>query len=531
MQGPRIPADFRALFESLPGPYLALGPELTIVAASDAYLRANELDRGQIIGRDLSEVFPCATALRSSLARVLAKKVPDAMPAEKHGTAGRYRAWMNTPVLDAAGEVLYILHSANDVTDLEMARIVERRFRTLAEATSEIVWTTDSTGNPVADSPSWRAFTGQSVAEYLGPDRNDMIHDDDLDALRDRWLGAVATRAAFEWECRLLRHDGVYVPMVVRAVPVLNDDGSVREWIGTHTNVTERNDAERRRVFLGEASEALASSLNYETTLACVVDLAVPMLADWCAVHVVEDGSAAPRQVAVAVSDPRVAALTELFGIYAANPEAPNGLPRVLRTGVSEFYEEIDDDLLERNSPNAEHFHRSRALRLTSAMTVPLSARGRVIGAMTFIAVGANRRYSLLDLATAEDLARRAAIAVDNARLFKQAEEAILLRDDFLSVASHELNTPLTPLKLQIGLLLKGNLSPEKLISRLEVADRQIDRMTRLVNQLLDVSRIGARHLVLELEPVDVALLLREVVEDCSDERSKFALHIEPGLA
>lgn len=521
--------DFQALFESLPGRYLALSPELTILGASDAYLRAIKTERAKIVGRDLFEALPSAATWRSSLTRVLAEKIADHERVEERD--GGHWALLNAPVLDASGRLLYVLHSARDVTELEVARLLEKRFRTFAEATSAIVWTAGAEGNPRVNSPSWCAFTGQSASEYLSPDRLQMIHGDDRKALNEKWLEALSTRVAFKWECRVLRKDGIFVPMVVRAVPVLNDDGSVREWIGTHTDVSERKDAERRKIFIGEASEALASSLNYETTLACVVKLAVPALADWCAVHVLEDGATTARQVAVAVADPETAVLTDLFERYAANPDAPSGLPNVLRTGVSELTPVIEDDLLARNAPNAEDLARSRELGLTSAMTVPLSARGRTFGAITFIAIGSKRHYSPLDLATAEDLGRRAAIAVDNARLFKQAEEAILLRDDFLSVASHELNTPLTPLKLQIGLLRKGNLSPDKLSARLEVADRQVDRMTRLVSQLLDVTRIDAHRLVLEREPLDLAVILREVVEDCSDDRSKFEVHIDPTVA
>lgn len=213
---------------------------------------------------------------------------------------------------------------------------------------------------------------------------------------------------------------------------------------GTALDVTERREAEERErellrawaaraeaeeagdrsAFLAEAGSLLSASLDYETTLRSLARLAVPRLADWCAVDVVEEGGT-PRRIAVAHPDPEMERLAgELEARYPADPDAPGGLAGVLRTGRAELVTEIPDGLLEGSARDAEHLGILRELRLRSYMAVPLVARGRMLGAISFVAAESGRRYDEGDLAFARQLADRAAQAVDNARLYRDAEAA-----------------------------------------------------------------------------------------------------------
>jgi PAS domain S-box-containing protein len=179
----------------------------------------------------------------------------------------------------------------------------------------------------------------------------------------------------------------------------------------------------RERQLLGEASHILAGSLDDETTLQTVARLAVESLADWCVVHVVEEDGAV-RQVAVAHHDPaKVEYARELERRYPYNRDAPNGVASVLRSGVSELYPEIPDELVERVANDPEHARLALALGLKSAIVAPLVARGRTLGAITLIAAESGRRYGAEELELAEELAGRAALAVDNARLLSAARE------------------------------------------------------------------------------------------------------------
>ncbi|MDT4917785.1 MAG: hypothetical protein QOH89_2485 [Pseudonocardiales bacterium] len=179
------------------------------------------------------------------------------------------------------------------------------------------------------------------------------------------------------------------------------------------TEAAERAD---QLAFLADASAELASSLDYRSTLAKVASLCVPVLADWCAVDMMERDTL--TTLAVAHSDPaKVAWAWELQRHYPPDPHAPTGAANVIRTGASEIYAEISDEMLVAGARDEEHLRLSRELNLRSAIVVPLTVRDRTLGAITLIRAESERRYTAADLAVAEDLGRRAAMAIDNAEL------------------------------------------------------------------------------------------------------------------
>ncbi len=184
----------------------------------------------------------------------------------------------------------------------------------------------------------------------------------------------------------------------------------------------EAEGAERRSAFLAEASSMLASSLDYEITLASVARLAVPHVADWCTVDVIEDDGAV-RQLATAHVDPaKVARAKEIRRRFPPDNNAPRGVPHVLRTGQAELVSEITDAMPAEAARSPEHLALLRGIGITSYMCVPMLARGRTLGAITFVTAESGRRYGPGDLALVTDLARRAALAVDNARLYAVAQ-------------------------------------------------------------------------------------------------------------
>ncbi len=190
-------------------------------------------------------------------------------------------------------------------------------------------------------------------------------------------------------------------------------------------NISElhaQNGREKLRLsFLAEASEVLASSLDYEVTLQRVAHLAVPHIADWCSVHIVENG--VPTRLVVAHSDPaQLAIASEFSQLYPEQIRAETGLGGVLRTGKSEVFQVITDPMIVAAARDEEHLRRLRELQLSSSILVPLTSRGKVLGAIRFLATG-GARFDADDLQLAEDLARRAASAVDNAHLHRAVIE------------------------------------------------------------------------------------------------------------
>jgi serine phosphatase RsbU (regulator of sigma subunit) len=177
--------------------------------------------------------------------------------------------------------------------------------------------------------------------------------------------------------------------------------------------------------FLADASAQLASSLDYEVTLSKVARLAVPNFADWCAIDIVDDGRL--RRVAVAHVDPaKVELAHELAARYPADPDAPQGAWQVMRTGRSELIAAITDEMLLAGAVDEEHLAIARALHLRSAVTVPLVARDRVLGVITWVTAESERHYTDEDLALAEELAKRAAVSLDNAELHSQTLAAAI---------------------------------------------------------------------------------------------------------
>jgi signal transduction histidine kinase len=297
---------------------------------------------------------------------------------------------------------------------------------------------------------------------------------------------------------------------------------------------------EETTTFLAAASAILGSSLDYQTTLRSVANIVVPRFADWCAVDIVgRDGKIA--QLAVAHVDPaKVTLAREYNRRWPPDHNAPSGVGNVIRSGKSELYAEIPDAMLVASTRDAEHLRVARELGLRSALVVPLPARGRTLGALTLVWAESARRYDQVDVALMEELGRRAGAAVDNALLYDEAQRAVQLRDDFISIASHELKTPLTTLQLQVGAIQRGferdaaAQSPDKLAPKIALVDRQVDRLGTLVNALLDVSRATAGRLQLTLEPIDVAQLIRDVVgrlaPDLTSARCAVTLQLEPDL-
>ena len=194
-------------------------------------------------------------------------------------------------------------------------------------------------------------------------------------------------------------------------------------------DITERKQEEGAQRFLAEAGDVLSSSLDYRATLASVARLAVPTLADWCAVDILAaDGSV--ERLATAHEDPdKVSLAIRLQEGYPTDPEAASGVPHVLRTGRPELYPEVTDATLEAIAQDPEHLDLLREIGFTSVIIVPMVARERTLGAVTLVSAESGRRYGESDLGLAEELARRAAMAVDNARLYEEARREISERE------------------------------------------------------------------------------------------------------
>jgi PAS domain S-box-containing protein len=309
---------------------------------------------------------------------------------------------------------------ARELSALERAS--EERYRQLADAMPQIVWTADVTGGATYFNQRWFEYTGMTPEE-TGPNAwHGVVHPHDLPAVAGRREQTLASGDTFEVEYRFRRSDGVYRWHLGRAVPIRDEAGRIAFWVGTATDIHDRKLIEDQRSFIVAASAALSRSLDYRETLAEVVELAAGDIADWCAVHVVEpDGALA--EIAVAHADPAKALLVhELHVRYPPDADAQTGLAAVVRSGEPELVPEMTVPLLATVGHDELHRDLIDQLGLASYMCVPLKGRERVLGAITFISSDPGRRFGAGELILAEELARRAASAIENAHLYREAE-------------------------------------------------------------------------------------------------------------
>ncbi|WP_257463510.1 AAA family ATPase [Archangium lipolyticum] len=320
------------------------------------------------------------------------------------------------------------------------------------------------------------------------------------------------------------RPKGVW--LLVTARPLKDDLGILRGGVAVISDVTGVKEAEEtlRRSqhqlqFLANASRELGTSLDYETTFQRIARLAVPELADLCIVFAPgESGQHQPVAVADVLPS-RAQHVREFLQRHPLDASASTGPHRVIRTGQPELFPGMPG-LLGLPIPVEDRWNALRELEGKPSICVPLGARGRCLGVLSLLSARPGRRYGPADLALAEELGRRAAFALDNALLYREAQESIRVRDEFLSIASHELKTPLTSMKLRARhlelTLARQSLEPQLggTVSRmLETFGDQLQRLAQLVEQLLDVSRIDMGRLELHLEEVDLSAIARGVTD------------------
>ena len=299
-------------------------------------------------------------------------------------------------------------------------RMSEDRYRQLADAMPQIVWAADREGNATYFNRRWYEYTGQTVELAGEAGWTLAVHPDDLPAAVAKGAETLASGKVFEFEYRFRAADGTYRWHLARAVPIRGADGAVDFWIGTATDIHDHKRTQQAQRFLLEAGELLGTSLHYLDTLEAVARAAVPSVADWASVHIVDEGVV--LQVALAhVDAQKIVFAEELEQRYPPNEQS--AVAEVIRTGRSQLVSELTDAMVREGAVDDLHYELLRELGVESFVCVPLSVQDRVLGAITLATAESGRRYDETDLLFAEELGRRAATAIENARLYQAADE------------------------------------------------------------------------------------------------------------
>jgi PAS domain S-box-containing protein len=490
-----------------------------------------------------------------------------------------------SPVRDATGRVIGASKIARDITDRRQAEAdlastnatradLERRLMTLVAASGSVL-TSPNLDDVIAaifrvagdllhaDAHAvWRKDLGRSVwriewSENVSPDfkAHEVASVSPDDVLREA-LAVADVSASPAVASRWTEYDREGIRSLL-AIPVALPDApgvlvfyhraahpfdrvevqtatAVGNMASAAIGAAQLYEAQRRSRlnsdFLARAGSLLASSLEYEETLARVADLAVPYFADWCGVDLADEHGA-PRRLALAHVDPRKIALARMFvERYPEDPNSPYSVAYVMRTGQAAILEHLSDDAIARGARDEAHRVAIVELDVRSFMIVPLRAHGRIFGAMTFAAGADRRRYGRPDLLLAEQLADRAAIAVDNARAYEEARRANALKDDFIATLSHELRTPLNAL-VGYGRMLRRGLIPSKDYGQaFEVLDRNATALTNIVNDIFDMSRVSSGKLRLNVRRTDVSALVVQCMEAIEDVARSKPVRVEISL-
>ncbi|HEX8359628.1 MAG TPA: ATP-binding protein, partial [Longimicrobium sp.] len=513
--------------------------------------RADELARRTVgrdepfAGRSVWEVFPGSIEgpFHSELNRALDTGVPVAFEAH----APLLDVWFSVRAYPAA-DGLSIYFSDNT----ERRRAEEERARLLREAERgraflEAVVRQMPEGVLIGEAPDGRIVIHNPEAERLlghpvGEDTrladyasHGMLHPDGRPFAAEEYpLARVLLRGdtlAGE-EVHYRRGDGTRAVLQIRGAPVLDPGGEIEAGVVTFTDATEQRRRRRADQLLARTSELLASSLESAATLQRVADLVAGSLADYCIVHVEEGGEL--RAPGIAHSDPRKREIVR--GLLRRFPVDPRGAhPAVvcLRTGEPQLIEQVSDEMMGAISTGPEHTEMLRDLGLGSAMVVPMQARGRTVGAISFGRTGGSPPYGEADMEVALELSRRAALAVDNARLYEEAQRASRAREEVLAVVSHDLRNPLNAIVLGASLLeeFSGDAWSARDRQQLRAIRNASQQMEGLIQDLVEVAALESGSSALSPEPLSPRDLVSGAVELFEEMAAQHSLTLRAEVA
>ena len=403
------------------------------------------------------------------------------------------------------------------------------------------------------------------------------VHPDDLVRVRDVMAKAIAERSkVYESEYRTFDFDGNLRWLLARGHIEFDELGKPVRFPGLVVDITERKLTENNLHILAKTNTQFSAALGYRQTLDAIASMIVPNVADWCSIELLEDGKI--KQVAIAHSDPgKVKWAKQLRAKQGpVDLNAPSGSAWVIRTGELEHVPDITDEMLQAAAKNAKELTLLRNLDFHSMITAPLKIDGKTIGAISFVSTSSHRHYDENDVEVAQALANRAALAVYNANLFQTAKFEIKkreklqseleqfnaaleghvkhrtlqlektnqglqyeitrrhelesqrlqhyidlnkMKDEFISLASHQLRTPATGVKQYVGMVLEGMAGDVAEAQRalLQKAYESNERQLTIVSDLLKVAEVDAGKVRLRRQEVDIAELLSDVIKEQQD--------------
>ena len=488
-----------------------------------------------MVGKPIWEMFPdvVGTEIEAKLRRAAAANEP----VEFETFYRPFGRWFRTRVFPTPEGFSALLE---DVTERKESHEASLRLAAIVRSSEEAIVGKDLDGVITAWNPAAESLFGFTAQEAIGRSIR-MIVPADRQTEEDDVLRRLRRGETIEhMETVRVRKDGTLIDIALTVSPIRDADGRIIGASKIARDIGERlraeaerarlltaeqaarawaESAERRATVLSESSAALSVSLDSATTLRTVSRLVVPRFADWCLVDLVTREKTLER-VAVSAAGPETEPLLSELQRYAPDWTSSQPSAAALRSRKTIVMPEVTDETLVSTVRDERHLAIMRQLRPQSAIAVPMVVRQRVIGAITLVRTTPGHRYDAADVAMAEELARRAALAVDNATLYSeadqarvQAESANRAKDEFLAVVSHELRTPMNAVYGWARMLQMGQIDSTTTPRALDAIVRNAHVQLQLIDDLLDVSRIISGKMRLDIRPVDIQRVLEAALD------------------
>ncbi len=517
-----------AILESITDSYIALDQRWRIIRINPPAERTIlQRPKDELLGKVIWELYPqlIGSAFYSQCKAALAERRPVHFEAISI-VNGQWHEAHAYPT----GEGLSIY--LRDITERRREEETNARLAAIVESSEDAI----IGATPEGIISSWNSgaerIFGYSANEVKDKPLSILYPDDQPDEFPQVLERLQQGERIEHYESQRVRKDGKRIEVALSISPIKDANGRIIGIAKDARDITAQKRAREAEHFLVEASAVLASSLDYEATLQSVARLVLPFLADYCVVDIVQEDGSLRRVAAAAATPAQEQLLRQLMKRYppdsealGARPVVQSGQPRLVweipdsfARGVASDFDEVAQDV------EAGRFLRELAPK--SFMIVPMIVRGRTIGAISLGLAGSGRRYDDADLMVARDLASRAAYAVDNARLYHDLQTAIRARDQFLSLASHEVRTPLTVIQGYTQLLRQqaeqAQAAPESIVKLdrstllrgLRNVEHSAARLEALMSDLLDITRLPSHSLSLSPERMNLSELLSTVVEN-----------------
>ncbi|MBJ6760711.1 PAS domain S-box protein [Myxococcaceae bacterium JPH2] len=502
-------------------------------AANDAGASRDQLDAlfHERVGRARERTEQALQRLTTHASERLSRGIRDAMEADRQALA----LMLVAAVLGTAAAAMLAWVLMRRLAPLRReAASTARRFQLLVESVRDYaICLLDAQGRVASWNPGAARITGWREEEVLGrPVAMFYPQKAVAEGRPERDLERAERDGRLRGEAARLRKDGTLFWGEVVLVALRDEEGRMQGFALLVRDITERRRAERMQRLLAVAGKVFQQATDPDLMVAELTRMMVPEVAEGCILFLLTpSGQLVPRAVAHARPESQEA-LWEAARRYPSREDAAHGVWRVLRSGRSELVPEVPPETLDRSAESPEHRSLLCAAGIGSYLAVPLRVEERTRGVFVLLSEPAGRRFTPEDQVLVEELAGRAALALDNARLLREAQQAL----ELIGVTAHDLGNPLHALQLLLRRLQRVDAqeSPERMRVGLAAALKQAQRLGQLLHNLLDLSRLSSGKLVLDVAPVDLADVAHECMErfsaQAAEAGSRLELSAELGL-